>query len=157
MNKVLLMAVVGTLFAGICAGNVLAQQKSEAIKRAEAAKAATTQKDDGDDVANVSGTVNVTKDKKTGDTTDLELLTQSGFKFKITRNADSKYLEQKNGESLELTGVISQKDGQKWLTIKKPPVMTPVDDKGEGKQQKKKAAKKEQAEKKPPKKYKFDY
>ncbi|MDD4869684.1 MAG: hypothetical protein PHR77_03925 [Kiritimatiellae bacterium] len=164
MKKVILVVTMAILFGGIGTCNTLAQQQNEALKRAEAAKAmakattnAAVQNVDEEDIANISGIVKVTRDKKTGDTTDLELLTQSGVKFKIVRDNDSRYLEQKSGETVELTGIIRQKDGQKWIMIRKPAVMAPVDDKGAGKVQKKAAAKKEQQAKKPPKKYKFDY
>jgi len=132
---------------------VQAQQKS-------AQKPTVVVSDDSGDLSNVSGTVSVTKDKKTGDVTDLELLTESGFKFKITRDSESKYLETQNGKNVEISGLISVKDGLKWVTIKKPTVMLPVDDKGaEGKTVKKadKDGKGGQKERKPPKKVNFGY
>lgn len=153
MKKLLLMSALVYL-AGSVAANAQAQNKSPALKKAEQA---VQQMDFGADLSEVSGNVVVTKDKKTGEVTDLELLTQSGFKFKITRNEDSKALEAKNGVAVELAGVIAMKDGQKWLTIKKPaPPMVATDDSGKGAEVK--AVKKaEKAERKPGKKVKFEY
>ncbi|RJP54186.1 MAG: hypothetical protein C4586_00250, partial [Anaerolineaceae bacterium] len=114
----------------------------------------------------VSGMVVVSKDRKSGEVTDLELMTSGGFKFKIIRDSESKYLESKNNESVELTGLISQKDGYKWVAIKKPVAMAPVDDtvgggKGggkHGKKQEQEQAKKQQQEKKQKgRKVNFDY
>ena len=157
MKKNILAGAVIVLIVGLISGNAPAQQKSADAKKTEAAQAAVPS-DAVADLSNVSGTVNVTKDKKTAEVTELELLTQSGFKFKITRDAESKYLESKNGETVEISGLISQKDGQKWVTIKKPVALSAVDDKAaEGKTTRKNTEKKEQREKKPPRKFKFDY
>jgi hypothetical protein len=154
MNKVLLITVA----AGLFATSAMAAERSVALKAAVAP--VDVKADENVDLANVSGTVIVTKDKKTGEATDLDLMTSGGFKFKITRDSESKYLEAKNGESMDLAGLITQKDGQKWVTIKKPTVISPVDDKaGEGKTVKnaERAAKKEQKEKKPGRKVSFGY
>ncbi len=139
MKKLLLCACVAALFCGVTLNSVIAQQ---------AKKSDVVVSDDSGDLSNMSGTLNVTKDKKTGEVADLELLTESGIKFKITRDAESKYLEAQNGKSVEITGLISVKDGLKWITIKKQAAMSPVDDKtGGGKTAKKdkddKGAKKE--------------
>ena len=152
VKKLLLMACVAVLFGGLSLSTVRAQQKT-------AQKPTVVVSDDSGDLSNVSGTVNVTKDKKTGEVTDLELLTESGFKFKITRDAESKYLEAQNGKSVEVAGLISVKDGLKWVTIKKPTVMAPVDDKvAEGKVKKAdKDGKGAQKPKKPAKKVNFGY
>lgn len=156
MKKLLLITCVAALSCGISLNSVNAQQK----KSVEVKKPDVVVSDDSGDLSNVSGTVNVIKDKKTGDVTDLELLTESGFKFKITRDAESKYLEAQNGKTVEVAGLISVKDGQKWVTIKKPTVMAPVDDKSaEGKAKKKadKDGKDAPKERKPGRKVNFGY
>ena len=152
MKKILLVSVVAVLACSV-AGNALAGKSPALLKAEEAAKQINT----GDDLSEVSGSIVVTKDKKTGEVTDLELLTQSGFKFKITRNEESKELEAKNGAAVELAGVIEMKDGKKWFTVKKPaPPMVATDDTGKGSEVKK-AKKSEKAEKKPGKKVHFEY
>jgi hypothetical protein len=162
--------IVVVLFAGLLAGGMVsdvafAQNKEKAEKKAE--KAEKTKKhevsdptvalDPNADISNVSGTVIVTKDKKAGEVTDIELQTSSGFKFKITRDDASKYLEQKNGENVDLTGVIAQKEGQKWVTIKKPVVLAPVEDKAKIDEKQIRKAKKADREKRPAKKVNFEF
>ena len=159
--KRILLVVAAFMFIGLV-GPVMAQKKNSAAKEAATTQQLADKAEVNDDISLVSGTVNVTKDAKTGEVTELGLMTQSGFKFMITRDDGSKYLEQQNGQTVELTSVISVKDGKKWITIKKPVAMLPVDDidkddKGKKGKKNKKNKDEQKPEKKPPKKVNFGY
>jgi len=68
------------------------------------------------DIIQLSVTIKLVKDKD-GKVTDIALVTKDCTVYKVTMNEAAKALEEKDGQSVTLSGYIQEMDGSNWFTI----------------------------------------
>ncbi|OGV70285.1 MAG: hypothetical protein A2283_00285 [Lentisphaerae bacterium RIFOXYA12_FULL_48_11] len=64
----------------------------------------------------MSGIVKLVKDKD-GNVCGINMTAQDGTIYKVTTNDAAKTLNDKDGQSVDLSGCVEEMDGQKWFTI----------------------------------------
>jgi len=68
------------------------------------------------DTSVVSGVIKLAKDKE-GNISAITLTAQDGTVYKVTTNDAAKVLNDKDGQTVDLSGYVDEMDGQKWFTI----------------------------------------
>ena len=103
-----IMTVVAVLCMVLIANGVFAD---------EAVKAASTETMEVSEHVTVFGTVSVQKDAK-DEVTGIELIAANGTVYYVTQNAKGNMLAKDDGKHVEVTGIVSEKEGKKWLHVK---------------------------------------
>lgn len=107
-STMMVMAVLGVF---VIANGVFA---------AEAVKATSKATKDVKELVNVTGVVKVLKDNQKGkdEVTGVDLTTADGTIYSVVQNVEGKMLAKDNGQSVDVTGTVSEKEGKKWLHVK---------------------------------------
>lgn len=100
------MMVVAVLSVFMIANGVFA---------AEAVKATGKATKEVKELVTISGTVKVLKDK--AEVTGVELIAADGT-YSVVQNAEGKMMAKDDGKKVEATGMVSEKEGKKWLHVK---------------------------------------
>ena len=64
----------------------------------------------------VSGVIKLVKDKD-GQVSGITMTTQDGTAYRVTTNDAAKILNDKDGQTVDLSGYVEEMDGQKWFTV----------------------------------------